>query len=252
MQRVACLVSYDGTNFSGYQVQPRKRTVQLELERALTKLHKGQEIKVISSGRTDAGVHAIGQVIHFDTSLHIPLERWPNAFNACLPNDIHIHEVRSVDPQFHARFDTEGKEYRYRLLLKKQGDVFRRHYTHTIERDISMERMKCAAQYLVGKHDFSSFCAANTDVTDKVREVTAIELWKDRDEIIFSFKGNGFLYNMVRIMVGTLLEVGYGKLECDDVAQILAARDRMKASKTAPAQGLYLWKVEYPNPVFHI
>lgn len=189
-------------------------------------------------------------MIHFDTSLTIPANRWPNAINACLPDDIFVHEVKPVAVDFHARYDTVGKEYRYQISLKRQLDVFRRNFTYLIQQEVNTAEMELAAHYLIGRHDYSSFCASNTDVKDKVREVTAIELVKSGDELSLRFKGTGFLYNMVRIMVGTLLEVGYGKLESEDVAHILAARDRTKASKTAPAHGLYLWKVDYPNLVF--
>ncbi|MBO1515327.1 tRNA pseudouridine(38-40) synthase TruA [Metabacillus bambusae] len=245
--RVKCIVSYDGTNFSGYQVQPNKRTVQGEIEGALLKLHKGKPTKVHASGRTDAGVHALGQVFHFDTSLTIPEEKWPYALNSLLPEDIVIVEASYVSPDFHARFNTTAKEYRYRINQQKMKDVFKRNYSFHYPYKLNVSAIRQASIHLCGTHDFTSFCVAKTEVEDKVRTIYSIEIIEDDSEIIFSFIGNGFLYNMVRILVGTLLDVGQGYTDPNSIPVILEGRDRSLSGKTVPGHGLYLWKVHYDN-----
>ena len=246
MRRLKATISYDGTLFSGYQVQPGKRTVQLELEAVLTRMHKGELIKVTASGRTDARVHATGQVIHFDTNLAIPIERYKKALNVQLPPDIRVLSVEEVETNFHARYDVTGKRYRYIWNCEEEQSPFRRHYsveTNGVKPDV--EKMQKAAQYIIGTHDFSCFCAANTSVVDKVRTVHGVNFtWFDY-ELHMTIEGNGFLYNMVRIIAGTLWEVGIGKRSSDDLLEIIASENREKAGKTAPAHGLYLEKVFY-------
>lgn len=245
MQRYKCTVSYDGTGFFGYQVQPNKRTVQSELEEALLKLHKGKEVKVTASGRTDAGVHAKGQVIHFDTDLGIPDNRWPVALNSLLPDDISILSAEKAEDSFHARFDAAGKEYRYFLYLSKQRDPFSRHYAYQFPYQVDVEQMREAGRLLLGTHDFTSFCSAKTEMEDKVRTIKEITINQEGDMLSFRFIGNGFLYNMVRILVGTLLEIGSGDRNAEEIPELLRKKDRRLAGKTAPAHGLYLWKVFY-------
>ncbi len=245
MSRYKCIISYDGNQFSGYQVQPNKRTVQSEFEYALQKMHKGEQIKIISSGRTDATVHALGQVVHFDSPLSIPVEGWRKALNSMLPEDIRVRSVDTVEPDFHARFDVKAKEYRYRLLISDESCVFKRQYTYHYPYPLNLHAMKEAAFSLAGTHDFTSFCASKTEVQDKVRTIYQIKMEKQGDELILSFIGNGFLYNMVRIIVGTLLEVGNGKRDAKEMESILTAKNRSLAGKTAPGQGLYLWQVFY-------
>lgn len=245
MQRYKCTISYDGTLFSGYQVQPNARTVQSEIESALARIHKGQAIKITASGRTDAGVHAKGQVIHFDSPLSIPDERWPMALQTVLPEDIAVIKVEKALSSFHARFDAKGKEYRYFVRLVKTNDPFTRHYQYQYGYHLDVNQMRYAAVHLVGTHDFTSFCSAKTEVEERVRTIKEIEIVEDGDIIMFRFVGNGFLYNMVRILVGTLLEVGRGLKSPEQMIDILAAMDRNQAGKTAPPHGLYLWKVLY-------
>lgn len=245
MVKLKCTIAYDGTNFFGYQVQPGKRTVQRELEAALKKLHKGKDVHVTASGRTDRGVHARGQVIHFQTELPIPVARWPRALNSVLPEDIIIRRCESVPDTFHARFSAVRKEYRYRLLTRPEPDLFRRFYTLHIPQPLNLEEMRIAAQALIGTHDFSSFCAANTSVTDKTRTVYELAVEPIGDETVIRIAGSGFLYQMVRIITGTLLDVGSGHLTAEQVALILAAQDRGWAAKTAPPNGLTLWQVNY-------
>lgn len=250
MTRVALWVAYEGTHFSGYQIQPNGRTVQDEMEKALSRIHKGVKVRIHSSGRTDTSVHARGQVVHFDTTLTIPAERWPKALNACLPADIRIMEASIVADDFHSRYHAVKKEYRYRVLLHPDGDVFRRNVTHLVSYELSISKMKKAAEVLIGTYDFSSFCAANTSVVDKVRTLYEVSINYDRDELVFTLVGSGFLYNMVRIIVGTLLEIGAGKRDVEELANILAAKDRTIAGKTAPGSGLFLWKVSYESEIF--
>ena len=245
MPKYKCIIAYDGTAFAGYQVQPEKRTVQSELESALGKMHKGEKVKVTASGRTDAGVHAKGQVIHFHSSNEFPVENWKKALNALLPSDIVAVDVKQVSDAFHARFDPIGKEYRYMITRGPLRDPFARNYTYHYPYPLDLEAIREAISYLTGTHDFTSFCATNTNVVDKVRTIHKIELNEDGDSLMFRFVGTGFLYNMVRILVGTLLEVGSGKRKPYDMEEILAKQDRQFAGKTAPGHGLYLWEVFY-------
>jgi tRNA pseudouridine38-40 synthase len=245
MTRYKCMISYDGSGFSGYQVQPKKRTVQSVIETVLTKMHKGSPVKISASGRTDAGVHAKGQVIHFDSPLSLPLEKWELALNSMLPEDISVLSVEEVNPAFHARFDANGKEYRYFLNQSPKRDPFQRNYSFHYPYHLNLAAMRAASAYLLGTHDFSSFCSARTEVEDKVRTIETIEILQDEERVSFRFIGNGFLYNMVRILVGTLIEVGSGKRQPEEIVEILEKRDRRYAGKTAPGQGLYLWQVFY-------
>ncbi|MBS4197896.1 tRNA pseudouridine(38-40) synthase TruA [Lederbergia citri] len=245
MKRYKGIVAYDGSGFSGYQIQPNGRTVQEELEKALGKMHKGAEVSIVASGRTDAGVHAKGQVIHFDSTLQLPSERWVKALNGLLPGDISLMQVDSVSSDFHARFDASGKTYKYVVYTGSVRDPFKRHYAAHHPYKLDIEKVKKASECLIGTHDYTSFCSAKTDMDNKVRTVSKISIEQKDDEIVFTFTGNGFLYNMVRIMVGTMLDVGTGKIEVESIPAILAGRDRTLAGKTAPAEGLYLWEVYY-------
>ncbi|KSU56945.1 tRNA pseudouridine synthase A [[Bacillus] enclensis] len=245
MKRVKCTISYDGTHFSGYQIQPNRRTVQGLLEDTLSAVHKGERVRVTASGRTDAGVHANGQVFHFDTPLSIPEEKWPVVLNTRLPDEVVIKEAQYTPEDFHARFSVKRKEYRYRVYTAQSRSPFLRHYALHHPFTLSVDDMKKAAEHLIGEHDFTSFCSAKTEVEDKVRNLQRITITEQEGEIIFSFTGNGFLYNMVRILVGTLLEAGSGSLRSEDMKDILEAKNRNQAGKTAPPHGLYLWKVEY-------
>jgi tRNA pseudouridine38-40 synthase len=245
MARYKCIISYDGSGFSGYQVQPNKRTVQSVLEATLSKMHKGDTVKVVGSGRTDAGVHAKGQVIHFDSPLLIPADKWEKALNSMLPEDISVLTVASVTESFHARFDAKGKEYRYVLHLSQKRDPFLRKFAYQYPYRLNLQAMEQASKFFLGKHDFTSFCAAKTEVVDKVRTIELIEFTRKDESLTIRFVGKGFLYNMVRILVGTLLEVGSGERSPEDIPIILANKDRRLSGKTAPGHGLYLWEVFY-------
>lgn len=246
MRRLKAIISYDGTKFSGYQVQPGERTVQAELERVLTIMHKGNHVKVVASGRTDAKVHATGQTLHFDTPLGIPVEKYMKALNVQLPKDIRVHNIEEVTPDFHARYSVVGKRYRYIWSCEAVQSPFRRFYTvetNGVKPDV--EAMQEAAKAIIGTHDFSCFCAANTSVQDKVRTVKTLDFEWHGEELHMIIEGNGFLYNMVRIIAGTLWEVGTKRRDIKNVETVVASMDREKAGKTAPPQGLYLEKVFY-------
>ncbi|MBO9131125.1 tRNA pseudouridine(38-40) synthase TruA [Bacillus sp. 165] len=247
MERIKCTISYDGTYFYGYQIQPEKRTVQKEIEAVLEKIHKGTNVRVYASGRTDATVHAKGQVLHFDTPLSIPEDRWVAALNTMLPSDISVNLVEKVPETFHARFDVCSKEYRYRVFLAKKRDVFSRSYAYHFPYSIDLQAMQEAIPYLTGTHDFTSFCSAKTEIEDKVRTLYELELLQTDEELVFRFVGNGFLYNMVRILVGTLLDIGQHKIKPEEISRILEKKDRRHAGRTAPGHGLYLWQVNYNN-----
>ncbi|MGD6968884.1 tRNA pseudouridine(38-40) synthase TruA [Rossellomorea vietnamensis] len=245
MQRIKCTVAYDGSPFAGYQVQPGKRTVQLEIEKALSSIHKGEELRITASGRTDAGVHAKGQVFHFDTKLSIPEDKWPAVLNSKLPSEIVVRSAKMVPEDFHARFSAVKKEYRYSVYRTRTADPFKRNFALHYPFHLNLEEMQKAKEHLIGEHDFTSFCSAKTDVEDKVRTLYKIDISEREDELTFAYTGNGFLYNMVRILSGTLLDVGRGKYNAEEAAAMLKARDRSAAGKTAAPQGLYLWRVYY-------
>ncbi|MFJ8263906.1 tRNA pseudouridine(38-40) synthase TruA [Rummeliibacillus sp. NPDC094406] len=247
-RRMKATIAYDGTNFSGYQVQPKQRTVQQEIEKVLTKMHKGEIVHVTASGRTDARVHATGQVIHFDTTLSIPLDRYARALNVQLPRDIRVVNIEEVSDDFHARYSVHGKRYRYIWSCEDVQNPFRRFYatpTNGVKPDV--KAMEEAAQYILGTHDFSCFCAANTSVQDKVRTVSFLAFEWHGEELNMVIEGNGFLYNMVRIIAGTLWEVGIAKRQPCELAEIIASLDRGNAGKTASPQGLYLENVHYED-----
>ncbi|MGL4624215.1 MAG: tRNA pseudouridine(38-40) synthase TruA [Culicoidibacterales bacterium] len=252
-QRLKCLVAYDGSDFSGYQRQPKDRTVQGEIELAISRIMK-QPVVVHASGRTDAGVHAHGQVFHFDTHLTIPEERWVKAINKLLPPDIYIRNVEVVpadDRQFHARFSAVAKEYRYRIktLPPHEYNPCERRYVTYVYHSLDVEVMREAVKIFIGTHDFRTF-AANPQGHDCVRTITNIEIKEDQNGIEFIFNGNGFLRYMVRSLVGTILEVGRHRLTLEHVSELLNACERRQCRWTAPAQGLTLWEVSYEESNF--
>lgn len=244
--RIKATVAYDGTNFSGYQSQPNMRTVQSDIDKALRKMHKDDTIHSVASGRTDAGVHALGQVIHFDTPLSLTEESWVTALNVLLPKDIRILTAQQVSDEFHARYSAKGKTYQYRWSRKPIHSPFERNYSvHLGKWNPDIERMKEGAVRLLGTHDFTSFCSAKTATSSKVRTIRSLEIVEEGHELVLTIEGDGFLYNMVRTIAGVLYAVGIGWDEPRDVTEILQARDRKRAGKTAPAHGLYLMSVTY-------
>jgi len=240
--RYKCVVKYDGTRYSGFQVQSDKPTVQFEIEQALFGIHD-QRVRITAAGRTDAGVHARGQVFHFDSSLSIEPDKWLIIFSKRLPRDIQVLSVETVDDRFHARYDAVKKEYRY-FVSTSGYDVFRRNQVAFIQGPLDTDRMKEAARHLVGEHDFRSF-VKRPKRENTVRTIERLDLLVEGTEVTFVFVGNGFLHNMVRIIVALLLEVGVGKHTPSDVKSILDEKNRVYAPVTAPPEGLYLWRVDY-------
>ncbi len=246
-------ISYDGSSYSGFQIQPRSDTVQYRLEQAVFLL-TGETVKVISSGRTDAGVHAKAQVINFTTSSKIPVERWCLALNARLPRDIVAHTAEEVLLTFHSRKAAKRKTYCYTIRSARFPDVFHRNFEYHHPTHLNVEAMREALPCLLGEHDFTSFCTVRTDKEIKVRTLYEVRMETESDELLATGKverirliitGNGFLYNMVRIIVGTLIQIGEGKRPSSDMQRVLEARDRSQAGPTAEAMGLTLWKVDY-------
>lgn len=248
LRNIKLTIAYDGTNYHGFQEQRGTGlvTVQEVLEKCLSRL-VGREVRVIGAGRTDAGVHARGQVVNFDAcGWNIPTERIVLALNGMLPRDIAALKAEEVGPEFHARYSALAKIYRYTIYNSRIPSPFWRLYSHFVPRPLDVQAMARAAQRLVGTHDFASFQAAGSPVKHTVRTLFSADVCREGKELVhLTFRGDGFLYNMVRIMVGTLIEVGLGKRDPDDIPAILAARDRTRAGPTAPPEGLCLERVEY-------
>jgi len=242
-KRIMCIVKYDGSKFFGYQIQPKGRTVQQEIERALRKICK-ISVTTHAAGRTDSGVHALGQVFHFDSPVDMEPHRYKMAFNSILPRDIYILESKEISSEMHSRFHATSKEYHYRLSTN-EFDPLTCNYIHYHRRKLDIEKMQQAINFFLGKHDFTSF-TANMENIDKQRTITIAEIITHTEgEYTFRFVGTGFMKYMVRIMVGTLLRVGVGKIKPEEIPLIIAAKDRNFAGPTAKAEGLYLHSVNY-------
>ena len=244
MKRVGLVVAYDGTNYSGWQIQPNGITIQGVLNDALTDL-LGEKIEIMGASRTDAGVHALGNVAVFDTNTRIPGEKISYALNQRLPDSIVIQDSWEVSGDFHPRHCNTRKTYEYRILNTAVPLPQKRNFTWHVTGSIDIEKMKEAAAYIVGEHDFKSFCCVRTQAESTVRTIYSLEVLQEGSEIIIRIKGNGFLYNMVRIITGTLIQVGKGRFKPEYVKQMLEAKDRTVAGQTAPPQGLTLVGIEY-------
>ena len=244
MKRVKLVVAYDGTNYHGWQVQDNGITIEEVLNRTISELVQ-EDIKVIGASRTDAGVHACGNVAVFDTESRIPGDKFSFALNQRLPDDIRIQESCEVDADFHPRYADTVKTYEYNILNRRFELPTKRLYAAFCYYPMDIERMNQAAAYLVGEHDFKSFCSAGAQVQTTVRTIYAVNVTKADDMVHIRITGNGFLYNMVRIIAGTLMQVGTGLMEPEQVKEILEARDRSKAGPTAVAKGLTLVEIRY-------
>ncbi|HAB88169.1 MULTISPECIES: tRNA pseudouridine(38-40) synthase TruA [unclassified Clostridium] len=244
MKRVKLIVAYDGTNYHGWQVQDNGITIEEVLNRTISELVQ-EDIKVIGASRTDAGVHACGNVAVFDTESRIPGDKFSFALNQRLPEDIRIQESCEVDADFHPRYADTVKTYEYNILNRRFELPSKRLYAAFCYYPMDIERMNQAAAYLVGEHDFKSFCSAGAQVQTTVRTIYAVNVTKEDDMVHIRITGNGFLYNMVRIIAGTLMQVGTGLMEPEQVKGILEARDRSKAGPTAVAKGLTLVEIRY-------
>lgn len=249
--RYKAIIAYDGTNFNGFQRQPNGRTVQEEFEKTLQKINHGEPIIIHGSGRTDAGVHALGQVIHFDYDEPRPLEKLRFALDTQTPDDIAVRSVEQVADDFHARYHVVEKTYHYKVQIQKPRSPFRRYYAAYYPYPLDLEKIRQALPALLGTHDFTSFCASGSSIEDKVRTIyqADLEVNEDGTELTFIFRGNGFLYKMIRILAGTLLKIGNDRLAVDSIPVIIAKKDRNAAGPTAHPEGLYLAEVKYTeNP----
>lgn len=245
MKRFLIIVAYDGTNYHGWQIQKNGVTIESELNYHLSELLR-EKIEVIGASRTDAGVHGRGNVAVFDSNTTIPPEKIAYALNQRLPKDIVIQDSYEVDQDFHPRYCNTRKTYEYKIVNRKFPDPMYERYADFIRYPLDIEKMQKAANYMIGEHDFKSFCASQTQVKSTVRTIYTLDVEKNNDDIVtIRVTGNGFLYNMVRIIVGTLTKIGMGYGEPEDIVSILEARDREKAGATAPAKGLMLKKIEY-------
>ncbi|RCW53970.1 MULTISPECIES: tRNA pseudouridine(38-40) synthase TruA [Halanaerobium] len=245
-QNYKIIIEYDGSNYSGWQIQKNtSQTIQQKLENALTKINK-KRVRITGAGRTDAGVHAAGQTANFFLDVDIPPHKIPIALNSELPADIICKKAEKVEEDFHARYDARGKKYRYRILNSNFNSVFVRNFVYNVYKKLDIKIMQKAANVFVGSHDFAAFCAAGSSVESTVREIYSLDLYAaDNGEIWIDVMGNGFLYNMIRILAGTLIETGLGKRSLSEMKYILQSCDRNNAGFTAPAQGLTLLEVFY-------
>ena len=245
MKRIMLIVSYCGTSYCGWQKQNNALSVEEVINRTLCEM-LGEDISVIGASRTDAGVHAKGNVAVFDTNSTIPPDKFAYALNSRLPEDIRIQNSRQVRDDFHPRYDKSLKKYTYRILNSKINMPIYNLYTLHVSNFLDMDSMKEAAKYIVGEHDFKAFCAVGTGVKSTVRNVYSLNIERDDNNIIsITITGNGFLYNMVRIIVGTLIQVGTGKIKSCDVEKIISSKDRRMAGPTVSAKGLTLEEIQY-------
>lgn len=238
-------IQYDGSRYDGWQKQGNtQNTIQGKLESVLSRI-AGEPVELHGAGRTDAGVHALSQI----ANVHLPdtfsADFLMTQINRYLPEDIAVTSVEKAAPRFHARLNARAKTYRYSIRLGSVPDVFRRKYQYRLDESLDISAMEKAAGFLCGEHDFRAFCSGKTGKRSTVREIYSIEICCQPGELFITYRGNGFLYNMVRILTGTLIEVGAGKLAAEEIPLILSSRDRAKAGFTAPAQGLCLLSVEY-------
>ena len=244
MKNIRLTIEYDGKDFNGWQKQPNKLNIQGEIERAIEEI-TGEKVDLIASGRTDAGVHALAQMANFKTNSNLPVEKYPIALNTKLKKSIRIQKAEEVEEDFHSRYHCKQKTYRYVINNSEQGSSIYRNLEYFVPNKLNLEKMQEAVKYFEGEHDFKAFKASGTSSKSSVRTIYKTKVEKQGDRIIIELTGNGFLYNMVRIIAGTLVEVGLGKIEPNEIPEIIEKGERARAGKTLPPQGLYLVKVEY-------
>ena len=246
MRRIRTIISYDGTDYVGWQTQPNGVAVQEVIEQALLEV-TGEHVSLQGSGRTDSGVHARAQVAHFDTEARMAADKFAIALNTHLPADIRVLYSEEVDPAFHARFSAKEKQYRYFVQTGPHADVFARKYALHAYMPLDLEVMNEAAARVVGTHDFSAFMTTGREVETAVRTISRSQWDQQGKFLVYSVQGNGFLYNMVRILVGTMVGMGSGRIPRDSMEKALSTLSRKDAGPTAPPQGLVLWRVKYPD-----
>lgn len=244
LKRVKCIISYDGSNFNGFQIQKDARSVQEEIQLALFKIHK-ENINVVGSGRTDKGVHALGQVINFDTFLNLNENEWTKALNSYLPEDIHVMNSTFVDSSFHSRISAKEKTYAYYLNVGEYNPI-KRNYVYQYNRYLYLDRMQEACKLFIGHHDFRNFCSNSIEEMESFeRDIYSFEITQDKDLICFRVRGNGFMRYMVRMMVGNLIEIGSKRKDKSEISNRLDKKERQVTSFNAPSCGLYLEEVKY-------
>ncbi len=246
MKNIKLTIEYDGKEFGGWQKQPAKLNIQGEIERAIEEV-TGEKVDLIASGRTDAGVHALGQVANFKLEKEFPIDKIPYALNSKLKKSIRIKSAEEVPEKFHSRYTCKKKTYKYVINNSVQGTAIFRNLQYHFPEKLDEVKMNEAAKYLIGEHDFKSFKASGTSSKSSVRTIYDAKVTRSGEIVTIELTGNGFLYNMVRIIAGTLVDVGTYKIEPKDVKTILEAKDRLKAGKTLPPTGLYLVSVEYED-----
>nr|WP_239469347.1 MULTISPECIES: tRNA pseudouridine(38-40) synthase TruA [Staphylococcus] len=240
--RILVNISYQGSQFLGFQIQQQGRTVQQQFEKILKRMHR-RHVRIHPSSRTDRGVHAYEQFFHFDTELNIEPKQWKYAMNRALPDDIYVNDVQHVDDQFHCRYDCVGKRYRYRVYQGSHRNPFESGLKTFIKEDLDYSKMNEAAKHFIGTHDFTGFCSQKTEVESKVRTLYQSEIIITDEGFDYVVTGSGFLYNMVRVLVAFLIEVGKGKRNPNEVPTLLNEKNRDNVPFTAPAEGLYLEKI---------
>ena len=244
MRNIKLIIEYDGKGFNGWQKQPDRLNIQGEIEKAIEEI-TGEKVDLTASGRTDAGVHSLGQTANFKTDSKIPTEKFAKAINSRLKKSIVIKSAEEVDEKFHSRYSVKSKTYRYIINNSENGTAIYRGLEYHVPMKLDYEKMNEAIKYFIGEHDFKAFKASGTSSKSSVRKILDGSVRKEGERVIIEVTGTGFLYNMVRIISGTLLDVGLGKIKPEDIPSIIEAKDRTKAGKTLPAHGLYLLQVNY-------
>ncbi|CEN23502.1 tRNA pseudouridine(38-40) synthase TruA [Paraclostridium sordellii] len=245
MRNIKLTIQYDGSRYKGFQrLKDNENTIQGKIESVLSKM-TDEKIEIIGSGRTDMGVHAYNQIANFKTDSNLSVGQINDYLYRYLPEDIVVKKVEDVDLRFHSRYNAKKKVYLYKIYNEKHHDVFLRKYTNHIENSLDIEMMREASKYLIGEHDFTSFASSKSKKKSNIRNIYSIDIKKNKELVEIFVEGNGFLYNMVRIIVGALVDVGLHKKSPEDIKKMLELKDRSHASDTAPAKGLYLYYVGY-------
>ena len=244
MRNIKLIIEYDGKSFNGWQKQPTKLNIQGEIEKAIEEI-TGEKVDLTASGRTDAGVHSLGQTANFKTDSQIPIEKIAKAINSKLKKSIVIKSAEEVDEKFHSRYSVKSKTYRYIINNSENGTAIYRGLEYHIPMKLDVKKMQEAVKFFEGEHDFKGFKASGTSSKSSIRTIYKGEVKQEEERIIIEVTRNGFLYNMVRIIAGTLVDVGLEKIKPEEIPEIIESKDRTKAGKTLPPHGLYLLKVEY-------